>query len=240
MKRASRKKSPNNKSRAHSPVGNKQKKKNDNNKRPGKKYSFSAKMAANNYSSLPVSTNSYRVPPVKREHLKTIRKREFMCFNKLKPKKLNLKSLEESQGIDQVEMRYDSVKDTLKLSTKETDKVRTYSEWMVVWNIFTQAHLHFHPEDSHNLFSYQKIVTRFSAKYTFEAVYAYDIDFRNLISSEGHLPPHERQARWMEVNEELVDINLRDNRKPDPQCFQCGQKGQKGQKKGRRCIFLDI
>ncbi len=164
---------------------------------------------------------SYSVPPIKYEILKVIRKKEFCCFNKLKPKKPYLKSQEEKHG--QVDMTY--VKGSLKLTTRKADTLQSFPEWMEVWNIFAQAHLHFHPLDAQKLFTYQKNITRFAAKYNFEALYSYDIDFRCLISAEKHLPHNERQVAWDQVNEELVNSNLREHRKPEPSCFHCGQKG---------------
>ena len=169
--------------------------------------------------------DSYRLPPIKKELLETIRKREFCCFNKLKPKKLYLKSMEDKKGIDRVDMKYDKVLGTLKLSKRKSDTVQNFPEWMEVWNIFSQAHLHFHPRESQALFEYQKTITRFSSKYTFDAIYSYDIDFRYLLSAERHLPPAERQAFWGRENEELVNVHLRDQRKPEPSCFLCKEKG---------------
>ena len=167
----------------------------------------------------------YALPPIKKELLKVIRKKEFCCFDKLKPKKLYLKSMEDKSSIDRVDMKYDNVKGTLKLSKRKTDTVQSFPEWMEVWNIFTQAHLHYHPHDALPLFKYQKYITNFAGRHTFEAVYSYDIDFRHLISAERHLPPNSRQASWGQVNEELEHIHLKDNRRSDPLCYKCDERG---------------
>ena len=167
----------------------------------------------------------YCLPPIKKDLLKKIKKREFCCFDLLKPKKLYLKSQEEQQGGEKVDLRFDEKKQKLQVSKRKLDCVQNFAEWMEVWNLFTQAHLHFFPEDTESLFAYQKSITRFSSRYTFEAVYSYDIDFRNLIAVEKHLPREHRQVRWSKVSDELVHIHLRDNRRPEPMCYKCKEKG---------------
>ena len=178
-----------------------------------------------NYNKKSKMAAVYHLPPIKKDLLKAIRKREFCCFDKLKPKKLYLRSQDEQLGLEKIDLRFDIKKKKLEVSKRKSEGVQNFAEWMEVWNLFTQGHLHYFPEDAEVLFAYQKAITRFSARFTFEAVYSYDIDFRNLISIEKRLPQEQRQVEWGKVNDELVHIHLRENRRPEPTCFKCKEKG---------------
>lgn len=168
---------------------------------------------------------SYHLPSIKKSMLRTIRKKHFCCFDKLKPKKLYLRSQEEKLGKEKLDLRFDLKKKRLEVSKQKSLGVQNFSEWMETWNIFTQAHLHYFPEDGEALFSYQKSITRFHVSYPFEAVYSYDIDFRNLLAIEKNLPPEEKQVEWAKINEELEQVHLKGNRRTEPTCYKCNTKG---------------
>ena len=131
----------------------------------------------------------FKPPHISKEHLTTIQKGDFMCFDKLKPKKVNHRSLEDARGIDRFQMDFDEVTGQIGLKKSKTNWVHSFVEWIQVWNIFMQARLSVAPSEFAKLFAYQKQMSVVCRRYKFEAAYSYDKDFRQAIASERSLPP---------------------------------------------------
>ena len=64
--------------------------------------------------------------------------------------------------------------------------------WMVAWNLFMEATLHYHPQMYYELFKYQQHMCEFAAKFKLEACYMYDIDCRLATSAQLSVDPAER------------------------------------------------
>ena len=156
---------------------------------------------------LPISTkNPFRLPPLKKDSLKEIEDELYCDFDKMMPKKLNEKSRENIDGYN-ISMTINT-EGGVNLKKKPTRKIQTFLQWMEVWNLFLHARLHYHPDQAHELISYQKIITRLATKFHFPAVYDYDIDFRTLVATEKSLDFDDRTAHWTRVNDDLKHENL--------------------------------
>ena len=175
----------------------------------------------------PSPRNRFRLPAVDKKFLDAIEKGDFVDFDKMKKKKLNHKSKEDT-SVDydlQLKEPRNSTDSTLCLKKSKKDKVNTFVEWLSVWNDFLHARLHFQPDEAYELLSYQKNITAFAKQYKFEAVKAYDIDFRHLIANEKSYIDDDRTAFWDLQNTELKNLNLVDNPIPAPECYNCREKG---------------
>lgn len=176
------------------------------------------------------SRSPYPLPAIDKKMADAIEKGEYVDFDKLIRKKLGDKSKEERRKGVQCHLKagaIDGEETTLLLKKAKVDTVSSFTEWMVVWNLFMQTRLHFHPEEACELIRYQAHITSFSQKHKWGAVYAYDIDFRHHISLERNLPKHERQWRWEEKSAELMNEDLHNSFLAPKalECYSCGQEG---------------
>ena len=107
------------------------------------------------------------------------------------------------------------------------EKVVDLSSWMVAWNSYVQAYLHFKPHMFYLLFSYQRIFCRFASTYKFEDVYAYDKDVRMLIASQTTLLPAQRTVAWDGIHNESMSMYMKNNvsRTSGPVCYSCKVPG---------------
>ena len=169
--------------------------------------------------------NQFRLPPIDKKFLDDIEKGEYVDFEKMKKKRLDMKSREANKTDYDIKINEHSSDSTLSLKKSKRDSINNFTEWMAVWNDFLHARLHFKPHEAYELLKYQKYITDFAKIYKFEAVKAYDIDFRYTIANQKADPPEERTAFWDQQNNELKNAHLIDNPKPPPQCYNCNEKG---------------
>ena len=97
------------------------------------------------------------------------------------------------------------------------------NSWMVAWNSFVQACLHFKPHMFHLLLSYQRIFCRFASTYKFDC----DKDVRMLIASQTSLLPAHRTVAWDEIHNESMSMYMKNNvsRTSGPVCYSCKVPG---------------
>ena len=190
-------------------------------------YSFPITFTTGNQPSDTVSTtkNRFRLPPIDKKFLDAIEKGEYVDFEKMKKKKTDIKSREANRTDYDLKVNEGSNDTTLSLKKSKRDTISNFNDWMAVWNYFLQARLHFKPDEAYQLFKYQQHITDFSKLYKFEAVKAYDIDFRYLIANQNADHRDDWTAFWDIQNSELKNLHLVDNPKPPPQCYNCSEKG---------------
>ena len=168
--------------------------------------------------------NPFKLPVLKKEFLKLIENDEYVDFDKMIPKKLNEKSRENAEGFN-VSMHI-TTNGELNCTRKSTRKIKTYLQWMEVWNLFVQAKLHYQPDMAYELLAYQKIITVMATKYHFPAVYDYDVDIRTLIAAEKSADPEDRTACWTKIHQMLKheDLDLY-QKNTKITCFKCDEIG---------------
>ena len=130
--------------------------------------------------------NPFTPPPITPTQLKKIENREFVDFADLLPEN-QASSLSSFFDKPTIEIDANGTLTHKDHKTKRT-KVNSFHRWCSAWCIFAQAHLHFHPEDFFQLFSYHALMVQHVSQYKFEACYAYDNAFRIMIQSERHVP----------------------------------------------------
>ena len=179
------------------------------------------------FDALPKSStrNRFRLPPIDKKFLDAIEKGDYVDFEKMKKKRLDMKSREANKTDYDLKVNEHSSDTTLSLKKSKRDSINNFTEWMSVWNDFLHARLHYKPHEAYELLKYQKYITDFAKIYKFEAIKAYDIDFRNTIANQKADPPEERTAFWDQQSTELKNVHLVDNPKPPPQCYNCTEKG---------------
>ena len=113
----------------------------------------------------------------------------------------------------------------MRLKPKERrQSINNLASWMLAWNHFMQAILHFWPRMFYKLFTYQKNFCRLTTKYKFDACYTYDRDFRLLQASQTSMKPEQRTAKWETVHPELTNMHLQADSML-PVCFHCRSTG---------------
>ena len=144
--------------------------------------------------------NSFSLPGLLKKHLEIIERGEYLDFDKIKPKKLDQRKREdEGEGFGVAmtsQFDYDLGEETLRLRKVSTNRVESFSEWLLCWNKFLSACLHYHPELQAALMAYQRLLVSFALRYRFSAIYQYDIDFRKLIAAKSSLPHAHRTATY--------------------------------------------
>lgn len=179
----------------------------------------------------PSLRSQYPLPAIDKKMADAIEKGDYVDFDKLMRRKLGDKSKEERRKGVQCHLKtgvMDGDETTLLLKKAKVDTVGNFTEWMAVWNLFMQARLHFRPGEAYELFRYQTHITSFAAKHKWDAVYAYDIDFRHHISLERSLPKAERSWHWEVKSTELMNEDLHNSflsPKLGVECYSCGQEG---------------
>ena len=192
----------------------------------GMRYSSSYPVGADFSASRQLGQkNRFRLPAMEKKYLDSIEKGKYVDFDRLKKKKLDSKSRDTNRTEYDLKVNENTRDTTLCLKKSKRDVISTPLEWMAVWCDYLHARLHFRPHEAYELFKYQKHMIDFFGSYKFEAVKAYDIDFRNLIANQRSEPQEERTAFWDQQNTELKNLHLVDHPKPPPQCYNCSEKG---------------
>jgi hypothetical protein len=179
----------------------------------------------NNNNSFP-STNPFLPPPLKIKLLKNIEKMEYVDFDDLLPSHPSLTHGGNEQFLAFVDAEK-STTTTTSLSFMQKDKkqkINNISSWMMAWNNFMQASLHYNPSLFYQLFCYQKNMVRLFSKYKFENCYLYDKDFRMLMASQVSVDPTLRSAKWDSLHQELLHMHFQQDTLL-PSCFHCKATG---------------
>ena len=146
--------------------------------------------------------NPFLPRSVKKELLKKIEKGEFVCFEELIPENQTNDSLSGAAGpgID-----IDESAGILKFKRHKFTKVKlnSFQRWCTSWNAFMEAHLHFHPQDYFNLFTYFRLFVSLIQQYRFEACANYDRHFRLRMANQASFAPSQRNVHWTVICEEL-------------------------------------
>ena len=172
--------------------------------------------------------NPFLPPPIKNSILNKIEKREFIELDDLIPT-LSLSVSKISGPTSTPYIDVDTVSNTLQLKQfDKKKKINSLGNWIMAWNTFMQAYLHFKPDMFHKLFTYQKIFCRLADKYKFEACYAYDREMRMSLATELSVAPCQRLTKREVVNQEYMNIHLQDQLASLPSipvCFNCHVEG---------------
>ena len=166
-------------------------------------------------------SNPFLPPSIKVSILKKIHRREFVDFEELLPGNQTSSALAKHESCISIDKRSHTLK--FDKDKVKNEKVDSYAKWMLAWNSFQQAHLHYHPEDYFLLFSYQKLFSQLVNKYRFDACASYDRYFRLSMANQQSLSPELRSVSWGSICEEYRAMYLIDN--PLPHCFTCKSKG---------------
>ena len=146
--------------------------------------------------------NPFLPRSVKKELLKKIERGEFVCFEELIPENQTNDSLSGAAGpgID-----IDESTGLLKHKRNKFTKVKlnSFQRWCTSWNAFMEAHLHFHPQDYFNLFTYFRLFVSLIQQYKFEACANYDRHFRLRMANQASFAPSQRTVHWTVICDEL-------------------------------------
>ena len=168
--------------------------------------------------------NPFMPPSIKDTQLKKIEEGQFVDFIDLLPEN-QIASIEGSQdngpGID-----VEKPSGYLKQKDNKARKVRvnTFQRWSTAWCIFSQAHLHYHPRDYYELFTYHATFVEFISEYKFEACFNYDRDFRLSIANQRNVDPKRRKAFWSVPSEKIRNRYL-NNHNSLTKCEYCKGPG---------------
>ena len=83
-----------------------------------------------------------------------------------------------------------------------------YATWQFAWNRYMQTMLYFQPDMFFELFTYQQIISTIARTHRFDAVYAYDREFRLQIAAQKPVPPEQRTAKWTVKSMHLAGQHL--------------------------------
>ena len=134
--------------------------------------------------------------------MKKIEDRQFVDFQDLHPENQAAEIVNSSDGAF-ITVDQDSGLLRQKDQSHKKVKVNSFHRWVVCWNIFAQAHLHFHPTDYHKLFCYfSRMVIRFG-QYKFDACLRYDRECRLRIANQRNLNPARRTVCWTQTCDEI-------------------------------------
>ena len=172
-------------------------------------------------SSSTGNNNPFLPPSIKVSILKKIHRREFVDFEELLPGNQISSAISKHESCISIDRKSQTLKFDKDKVKKE--KVDTLGKWMLAWNAFLQAHLHYHPTDFYRLSCYQKLFCQLANKYKFDACVSYDRYFRLSMANQQTLSADLRSVSWTSVCEEYRAMYLIDN--PLPHCFQCKPKG---------------
>ena len=177
-------------------------------------------MSVNNTSSVTSSQgsnnpwdsfiNPFMPPEIKATQLKKIEDGEFIDFADLLPEN-QATSIDASHDDDRPGIGVEKSSGYLKQKDSKSRKVKvnTFQRWSTAWVAFSQAHLHYHPEDYYELFSYHASFVEFVGDYKFAACFAYDRDFRLNIANQRNVV--NRKHFWSTPNEKLRTRHLSNN-----------------------------
>ena len=99
--------------------------------------------------------NPFLPPSIKETHLKKIELQQFVDLPDLHPENQATEiAITGEEAFIMVDK--DSGSGLLRQKDRSHKKVKidSFQRWVTVWNIFNQAHLHYHPADYYNLFTY--------------------------------------------------------------------------------------
>ena len=170
----------------------------------------------------PTTPSPFLPPSIKEALLKKIEKREFVYFKDLLP---NNQIADELAHGDEPCFNVDRTPGNIKYSDTKLrkEKINSLQRWSEAWITFSQAHLHYHPQDFVALFLYHKQMIQHFNRYYLEAVLNYDRDFRLSIANQKSISPSQRSFRWDEVSRTLKIQYLDDNQLP--KCEYCRGPG---------------
>ena len=134
---------------------------------------------------------------------------EFVELEELLPANQTTSSLAKHESIISIDRRSQTLKFD-KDKVKE-EKVDTLAKWMLAWNTYMQAYLHYHPQAYFELFSYQMLICQLANRYKFKACVQYDTNFR--LSMANQQTPHAdlRSVLYLRVGEEYKSQYLMDH-----------------------------
>ena len=144
--------------------------------------------------------NPFLSPSLKETLLKKIEKQQFVDFTDLHPEN---QASTIFNTLDRPFITVDKESGVLKRKDKSAQKIEidSFHRWVTCWNIFSQAHLHFHPADYYNLSTYFTQMVNFFGQYRLDACFRYDREFRLLMASQRHLEPERRSVCWTATSE---------------------------------------
>ena len=165
--------------------------------------------------------NPFLPPSVKVSLLRKIHRMEFVELEELLPANQTTSSLAKHESIISIDRRSQTLKFDKDKVKKE--KVDTLAKWMLAWNAYMQAYLHYHPQAYFELFSYQKLFCQLANRYKFEACVQYDTNFRLSMANQQTLHADLRSVSYLRVCEEYKSQYLMDH--PLPNCYHCKSQG---------------
>ena len=167
-----------------------------------------------------IVNNLYTPPAVDEKIMTKTLKAEYIDFDTLLPTSIPTTD-QQLIGIQVIS------EDNFHITTnhKQKNKITDFPSWMCEWNLFTQATLYNHPQQQHNLFSYQKHFCYLIRRFKFEACYIYDNAQRKQNASQIRVPSTSHTAMWDKRNEELYNIFLMDSSSHLPTYYICKNTG---------------
>ena len=149
--------------------------------------------------------------------LKQIEKGEYVDFASLLPQ-TSIARVSDDQYLG-----FSSDTNSIVLKSAVKSKVTNLADWFYAWTLYMQATLSVKPQLHHKLFSYQKLFSNLTRKYTFEACYLYDVAHRKQLSSQELTSNVLQTIFWDKIDDEIHACFLRDSILP--KCFHCKSTG---------------
>ena len=170
-------------------------------------------------------TNPYLPPPMSQTVANKIKNLQFVDFheliNPLLPSAANMSGIAEGADEGLYHLTQSQVPGAPVSFKKHGSRspITSFSNWIVAWNTFYEATLHYHPHMHSELFAYLKHISNFATKHKFEYLLAYDKTHRMQIAAQRSLGASRQSASWTKYSDTLFNTYLRNN--PKPQCNRC-------------------
>ena len=145
-------------------------------------------------NNAPHPNNPYLPPPLSTQVLNKIKNKEFVEFGAILfpiiPSASNMASVIEGEDAEEYCLSQSREPGSAATFIKKSSRspIPNYATWVIAWNAFYEATLHYHPEMAYHLFSYFKHIAEYAQKYVFKYLAAYDRTHRIHIAAQRHLP----------------------------------------------------
>ena len=173
--------------------------------------------------------NPYLPPPVTPQILTKIRNKEYVDFGAVLfpiiPSPSSMASVIEGEEAEEYCLSQSREAGSAASFIKKSSRtaIPNYATWVLAWNVFYEATLHYYPDMAYELFCYFKHIAEYAQKYTFKYLAAYDRTHRVHIAAQRHLPVSVQTSSWTKHDPSLFNSYLRDNMHPScGNCFTYG------------------
>ena len=169
--------------------------------------------------------NPYLPPPIPAQCLTKIKNMDYVDFGSLLasilPNSLNMAMILEGEDDEEFclsQIQTPGAAATFRKKSRR-NAIANFPTWVMAWNVFYEATLHFHPDKHHELFSYFKHISEYAVSHKFKFLAAYDKAHRIHIAAQKDLPPIVQTSSWTRHCPSMYNLYLKD--KMTAQCNNC-------------------